>query len=208
VKGKIMSWFDEEIAMETASDSPSSWLGDINANLGDDLTEAIGMAFTDGIPPWASALSSATFGWGGNSKPGEDAMSRAAAALPRAANNAVEEEGIIGRFSKWVDNNKGLSEVLAKGIASAAKGNEAKEAAKVMAQSRLEELKLKNQQDREKDAQVSASVSGLRQPGGLMTRGALNGTPDPSAQQPSGLIGRAGLRRVDGTPVFQNGRIA
>jgi hypothetical protein len=124
------------------------------------------MAFTDGIPPWASALSSATFGWGGNSKPGEDAMSRAAAALPRAANNAVEEEGIIGRFSKWVDNNKGLSEVLAKGIASAAKGNEAKEAAKVMAQSRLEELKLKNQQDREKDAQVSASVSGLRQPGG------------------------------------------
>jgi hypothetical protein len=29
-----MSWFDEEIAMETASDSPSSWLGDINANLG------------------------------------------------------------------------------------------------------------------------------------------------------------------------------
>lgn len=92
-----------------------------------------------------------------------------------------------GQLNARLDDNKGMREVLAKGVASAAIGNQAKEAAKVMAQYRLDELKLKQPQEREKDAQVSASVSGLRAPTGIMSYGML--------------------KRTDGTQVYKDGRL-
>lgn len=112
---------------------------------------------------------------------------------PRAINETAQEKGgtsggIIGRISDFVDKNKGLSEMLAKGIASAATGNSNQKTAEINARSRLDELKLKNEQERQKSADVSASVSGLRAPTGIINRGVL--------------------KRADGTPVYQNGRIA
>ena len=76
---------------------------------------------------------------------------------------------------------------LIEGVAGAAAGNQAKKAAEIQARNRLDELKLKNQQEQEGNARTSASVTGLRQPTGILNRGPL--------------------RRTDGTPIYTNGRI-
>lgn len=107
---------------------------------------------------------------------------------PKAVNDTPKDQGgIIGKISGFVDKNKALSEMLVKGIAGAASGNQAKKTAEIQARNRLDELKLKNQQEQEANARTSASVAGLRQPVGIINRGPL--------------------RRADGTPVFSNGRI-
>lgn len=176
---------------------PSSGSGGIDTGITDqfegiseqDISESIGMALGDvASEPWAAqAFTSLSSG-----KPGEDAIARAAAAQPRAISatdaGTNEKGGILGKISSWVDKNKGLSEILARGIAGAAGANSNKKAAEVAAQSRLDELKLRNQQEMEANARTSASVSGLR--------------------EPQGIVGRAQLRRFDGAPVYQNGRIA
>lgn len=182
-----MGWFDEYFQEDTPADSGGA-VADINSNLDADLTEAMEIAGIDLAQEWVPQSFS------------NDAFARAADratdrtdGAPRAASateaNNKKEGGIIGRISDFVDKNKSLSEILLKGVAGAAAGNQAKKASEIAAQSRMDELKLKNQQEREKDAQVSASVSGLRAPTGLIGR--------PQKQ----------LLRADGTPVYQNGRI-
>lgn len=178
-----MAWFDEEIAMEAATESAG--MGDINANLGDDLAEALGIAGIDTGQDWVSASVQAYKDYRNMAE--SQRMYDPPKTEGSKAPDAKEGQGLIGKLSNWVDKNRGLSEILLKGVAGAAAGNQAKRSAEVAAQSRLDELKLKNQQEREKDAMVSASVSGLRQPGGLMARGQL--------------------KRTDGSVVYQNGRI-
>ncbi len=95
--------------------------------------------------------------------------------------------GLIGKISKFVNKNKGLSEMLAKGVAGAAIGASNVKAAKAASQSRMDELKLKDEQERRKNEEYSASVSGLR-------------APVPFIRQPK-------LKRVGGAPVFSNGAI-
>lgn len=107
---------------------------------------------------------------------------------PKAvAPESTEKGGILGKISGFVEKNKALSEMLIKGVAGAASGNTAKKAAEIQARNRLDELKLKNQQEQEGNARTSASVTGLRQPTGILNRGPL--------------------RRTDGTPIYTNGRI-
>lgn len=179
-----MSWFDEEIAMEQAADSG----GDIYSNLGDDLAEALGIAGVDAGQDWVSASVQAYSDYR-NASESQRMYDPPRAEGDKTPDKKTAEGGILGRISNFVDKNKSLSEILLKGVAGAAAGNQAKKASEIAAQSRMEELKLKNQQEREKDAQVSASVSGLRAPTGLIGR--------PQKQ----------LLRADGTPVYQNGRI-
>lgn len=180
-----MGWFDEYFQEDTPADSGGSdAVADINVNLGDDLAEALGIAGIDIMQPWVSGITNTA----------AYAQRQGVGDAPRAESTKTpdpkEGQGLIGKISNFVDKNKSLSEILLKGVAGAAMGNQAKKSAEIAAQSRLDELKLKNQQEREKDAQVSASVSGLRAPAGLIGR--------PQQQ----------LRRADGSLVYQNGRIA
>ena len=117
----------------------------------------------------------------------ERATNRTDGAPRTAAVDTPEKGGILGKISGFVEKNKALSEMLIKGVAGAASGNTAKKAAEIQARNRLDELKLKNQQEQEGNARTSASVTGLR--------------------QPTGIINRGPLRRTDGTPIYTNGRI-
>ena len=181
-----MAWFDEEIAMEAATNSGG--MGDIYANLGDDLAEAIGIAGMDMEQDWISQSIQAYSDYR-NTAESQRMYDAPKAEGDKTPSKKDAEGGIIGRITNFVDKNKSLSEMLLKGVAGAAMGNQAKKTAELQAKSRLDELKLRNQQEREKDAQVSASVSGLRAPTGLIGR--------PQKQ----------LLRADGTPVYTNGRI-
>lgn len=180
-----MGWFDEYFQEDAPADSGAA---DINANLGADLAEALSLANVDTGQDWVSASVQAYSDYR-NAAESQRMYDPPRAEGDKTPDKKTAEGGIIGRISNFVDKNKALSEMLLKGVAGAAAGNQAKKASEIAAQSRLDELKLKNQQEREKDAQVSASVSGLRAPTGLIGR--------PQQQ----------LRRADGTPVYTNGRI-
>lgn len=189
----MADWFDDflgEIGIAPDSVTPNTDSGMSN----NDILESIGLAFDGSVPDFASAIAStdySEYGYGGNSKPGESAMARAEASQPKAVGEdspgGGRSDGIIGRISNFVEKNKGLSEMLAKGIAGAALGSSNKKEAQIAAQSRLDQLKLQQEIDRQKSAAVSASVSGLR--------------------SPTGIVNRGQLKRSDGTPVYQNGRI-
>ena len=96
-------------------------------------------------------------------------------------------ESLLDKIGKFVEKNKGLTEILAKGVYGAAAGVAAGNQAKALARSRTEELREADRIKQADNARISASVSGLREPG---------------------IIGRQrALKRVDGTPVFTNGKI-
>lgn len=174
-----MSYLYDDEVFGDGTDAPSVSAADTLAN---DMAEAVQMAMGDSFSQeWVGGI----FNTAGYAQ--RQVFNEAPPKAVNAADDKKEPGGLIGKVSSWVEKNKGLSEMLAKGIAGAALGSQNKKAAEIQAQSRLDELKLRNQQEREKDAQVSASVSGLRAPG---------------------LIGRAQpLRRADGSMVYQQGRI-
>lgn len=98
--------------------------------------------------------------------------------------------GIISSISKFVDQNKALSEMLLKGIGGMASGKAARDTAKTLSQSQLEQLDRKNKHDQENKARISASLMGLKVPG----------MGSKKAQVP--------LRRVGGAGVFNSsGRV-
>lgn len=178
-----MDWYDEfltDVGVDPVSTS------DFTSTLSnDDIMESIGMAFGDSTPDW---IPTSFDGTGGITNTAAYAQRQGVGPQTLADEKKDNDKGgIIGRISGFVEKNKGLSEMLAKGIAGAALGSQNKKAAEATARSRLEEMRLKNQQEMEANARTSASVAGLRTP-------------------TAGLMGRQ-LRRVDGAPVYQNGRI-
>lgn len=182
-----MDWYDETLS--NIGIDPGSTSGSGASDLSnDDILESIGMALGD-----SSSQDWVQQAFSGITNTAAYAQRQGVNEPPRAESaknpDPKEGQGLIGKLSSFVDKNKSLSEILLKGVAAAAATSQSKKAAELAAQSRLDELKLKNQQEREKDAQVSASVSGLRAPTGLIGQ--------PQRQ----------LRRADGTPVFTNGRI-
>ncbi len=197
-----MAWYDDWFSTDSTPNADMS-VADQYASYGQgkvgldntglsesDFMESLGLAFAGDTPNWAPQWDDS---WMGGITNTAAYAERQGFNEPRAINETSNEKGgtsggIIGRISDFVDKNKGLSEMLAKGIASAATGNSNQQTAEINARSRLDELKLKHDLERQKSADVSASVSGLRAPGGIINRGVL--------------------KRADGTPVYQNGRIA
>lgn len=184
-----MDWYDETLTDIGINPDTATGPTGGGSMSNDDILESIGLAMGDGAAQdWVAQT------FPGITNTAAYAQRQGVGDAPRAESTKTpdpkEGQGLIGKISNFVDKNKSLSEILLKGVAGAAMGNQAKKSAEIAAQSRLDELKLKNQQEREKDAQVSASVSGLRAPAGLIGR--------PQQQ----------LRRADGSLVYQNGRIA
>lgn len=187
----MADWYDDvlkDVGVDPASTS------DFSSNLSnDDIMESIGLALGDtSQSSWVpQTFEDILGGFAGITNTAAYAQRQFDDSAPKTeADKSPDTKGgggILGRITDFVDKNKGLSEMLAKGIAGAALGVSNKKAAEVAAQSRMDELRLRNQQEMEKDQRTSASVSGLRSP-----------TP--------GLIGRQ-LKRFDGSPVYQNGRV-
>lgn len=179
--------FDDEYFSGSGSDSSGSTAPDTSASAwGDPDLADIGESIKIALGEEGSAQSWLSWaGGGGIENTAGYAQRQGVNDAPKAidAASADKQGGILGKITSFVDKNKALSEMLIKGIAGAAGGNPAKAAAK----SRLDELKLKNQQELDANARTSASVTGLRAPG---------------------IIGRAQqLKRNDGSLVFQNGRV-
>lgn len=97
------------------------------------------------------------------------------------------KESLLSKISRFAEKNKSLTEIIAKGVYGAAAGVASGNQAKTLARSRMDELREADRIKQADNARISASVSGLR---------------------PPGIIGRQrALKRIDGTPVFTNGRI-
>jgi hypothetical protein len=97
------------------------------------------------------------------------------------AANKEDDEGIIGKITGFANKNKGLTEMLLKGVAGGLAADQAQSDRKALMR---EQQAIAN----EDNARVSASVSGLRGPGII-------------AKQ-------AALKRINGDQIFTaNGRI-
>lgn len=95
--------------------------------------------------------------------------------------------GLLGKIGGFVEKNKSLTEMVLKGIGGATAASQAKDLANQNSRNRIGELQEADRLKQADNARISASVSGLRQPG-IIRR-----------QMP--------LRRIDGTNVFNNGKI-
>ena len=117
--------------------------------------------------------------WSGIAAPAAEYAKRQG--VGESAQPQQESRGLIGRITDFANSNKSLTEMVLKGIggAVAAKGAQKANMAQIQEKDRLEQ---------QRNAQYSASIANLAKPG---------------------IIGRQqALRRIDGTPVFNNGRIA
>ena len=92
----------------------------------------------------------------------------------------TEGKGLIGRIADFANQNKSLTEMVLKGIGGAASARSTQKSA-------MAQINRKDELERARNAEYSASISNLAKPGLIQRQ-----------QQ---------LRRLDGTPVFTNGRI-
>ncbi len=107
-----------------------------------------------------------------------------------SANKTAEPKsagGLLGKVGGFVEKNKSLTEMVLKGIGGATAASQAKALANQNSRNRIGELQEADRIKQADNARISASVSGLREPG-IIRR-----------QMP--------LRRIDGTNVFNNGKI-
>lgn len=168
-------WYDEVLSSvginPTTATGPGSSV-EATAAVDRDILESIAMTFDGEAPAWVASDSDYKRALERFAASGVDTTIKSSNSSPpitaesaNAKNGRPEERGgILGRLGAFVEKNKNLTEILAKGVAAAAGGNSTKQAAQIAAQSRLDELKLKNEQDQQNNARISASVSGLRTP--------------------------------------------
>ena len=94
---------------------------------------------------------------------------------------------LLDKVGGFVEKNKSLTEMVLKGIGGATAASQAKKLAEQNSRNRIGELQEADRLKQADNARISASVSGLRAPG-IIRR-----------QMP--------LKRIDGTNVFNNGKI-
>jgi len=115
------------------------------------------------------------------------AAPKTADASPSNTAETKSSDSLLNKVSGFVEKNKGLTEMVLKGIGGATAASQARKLAEQNSRSRIGELQEADRIKQAENARISASVSGLRPPG-IVRR-----------QMP--------LRRIDGTNVFNNGKI-
>jgi len=143
-----------------------------------DISDTLGIAFGNALTGDSSGMPEWITG------------SSAFNSLSSGGANPVKESGtsLLDKVGGFVDKNKTFTELALKGFGGAVASKNAKAAAKAGSRSRIEELEAADRLRQQENARYSASVSGLRSPG---------------------LVGKQmALKRIDGTPIYQNGRIA
>ena len=166
-------WYDQtlvDVGINPATATgPATGAGDFYQ----DMMDSIGLTFDGDVPTWIANDTDFSKALELFKASGVDTTIRSSNVSPpltaeaaSAKNGKVEEKGgILGKLGAFVDKNKSLTEILARGVAAAAGGGTGnKQAAEIAARSRMDELKLKNEQDQQNNARISASVSGLQTP--------------------------------------------
>lgn len=139
-------------------------IGDAVGNFGSLLSEGLTAAFGDRTP----------------SQPTQATQQSDPPKVVDAAQDSAPIGGIFGKVLDFANKNKGLTEMIAKGISGGI-------ASENQAEQQLRQIREQDQLKQNENARISASVTGLRSPG---------------------LIGRqSALRRNDGANVFTNGKI-
>lgn len=168
------------VAQAAAAGSAGGFFGDISFG---DIGDTLGLAFGDMMGGLNSGMpdwitGSSAFG---SLMPSMDTLEKTNAAKDSGG-------GLLDKVGGFVEKNKTLSELALKGFGGAVAARNAKDAAKAGSRSRIEELQMADQLKQQDNARVSASVSGLRSPG-LVNK-------------------QMALKRIDGTPIYQNGKVA
>lgn len=182
-----MSWFQDEMnAGDTYQEVADPWSAPTEdggyAPSVEDLNEGLQVAFGTDI-----ASSAETSSWWQNIFTPTDELKAPASEYAKrqgvgeTTQPKEESKGLLGRIEDFANKNKSLTEMLLKGVAGAATAKNASKAATA-------QMREKDQIERERNAQYSASIAALAKPG---------------------IIGKAQpLKRTNGTQVFNNGRIA
>lgn len=184
-----MSWFQDEMnAGDTYQEAADPWSAP-TADGGyapsvEDINESVQLALGGGSDIASSAETSSW--WQNIFTPTDELKAPASEYAKRQGVGETtqpkeESKGLLGRIEDFANKNKSLTEMLLKGVAGAATAKNASKAATA-------QMREKDQIERERNAQYSASIAALAKPG---------------------IIGRAQpLKRTNGTQVFNNGRIA
>lgn len=188
-----MSWFQDEMnagdTYQAAPDTGDTYVPEVARpdSFGSDVGESIQMALGDtrgsaaqeGDAPWWNTVVSA-FVSPTEDRLNTDVQGGKGTATP-GATAKQEEKGLLGKITDFASQNKSLTEMVLKGIGGAVAAKNTQKAATA-------QLQEKDRLEQQRNAQYSASIANLAKPG---------------------IIGRQqALRRIDGTPVFNNGRIA
>ena len=184
-----MSWFQDEMnAGDTYQEVADPWAAPTEdggyAPSVEDINESVQLALGGGSDIASSAETSSW--WSNIFTPTDELKAPASEYAKRqgvgeSTQPKQEEKGLIGRITDFANQNKSLTEMVLKGVAGAATAKNASKAATA-------QMREKDQIERERNAQYSASIAALAKPG---------------------IIGRAQpLKRTNGTQVFNNGRIA
>ncbi|WNO06061.1 hypothetical protein [Rhodoferax mekongensis] len=150
-------------------------VGDAFGKFGDFVSDGLSTAFNNFAQPNQGSQPSSS----GGSNENYSNEGRSFAQRPVESGESASG-GIIGKVMDFANKNKGLTEIVLKGISGGI-------ASENQAEQRMKEMRAKDQMDQEASARVSASVSGLRGPG---------------------IINRqAQLKRTDGSGIYTNGKI-
>lgn len=164
------SWYDESVPYGEIGSVPMTDAAAGASNFYQDLVDSIGLTFDGDVPIWISNDEDFTKALELFKSSGVDTTIKTPQTVEVSKPTADKGgPGILDRIGGFVEKNKGLTEILARGVAAAAGGGtQAKQAAQIVAKSRLDELKLKNELDQQNNARVSASVTGLQTPSARM----------------------------------------
>lgn len=162
---------------------PDSFGSDVGESIQMALGDTRGAAAQEGDAPWwntvVDAFVSPSASTVTEDRLNTDAQGGKGAATPGTAKQ--EEKGLLGKIADFANQNKSLTEMVLKGIGGAvAEKNKGKAATQLLTK--------KDELERARNAEYSASIANLAKPGII------------GRQQP--------LRRIDGSQVFNNGRIA
>ena len=157
---------------------PDSFGSDVGESIQMALGDTRGSAAQEGDAPWWNTVVSAFV------SPTEDRLNtdvQGGKGTATAGTAKQEEKGLLGKITDFANQNKSLTEMVLKGIGGAvAEKNKSKAATELLTK--------KDELERARNAEYSASIANLAKPGII------------GRQQP--------LRRIDGSQVFNNGRIA
>ena len=163
------SWYDESVPYGEIGSVPMTDAAAGASNFYQDLVDSIGLTFDGDVPIWISNDEDFTKALELFKSSGVDTTIKTPQTVevlkPTADKGSV---GILGKLGAFMERNKELTKLLGSGAAAIGAGQQTKEAARVSARSRLDELKLKNELDQQNNARVSASVTGLQTPSARM----------------------------------------
>lgn len=164
-------WYDQTLV--DIGINPATTSGPAVGNFYDEVMQSIGLTFEGDMPVWLSSDPDYTRALEIFKASGVDTTIKSVPQTAESAKTTADKTGdpgnskgggLIGRVTRFVDQNKSLSEMIGRGIQAVGAASAAKTAAKANSRSRIEELRTADEIKQADNARISASVSGLQTP--------------------------------------------